>query len=181
MFVELDEYWLWNWDQGRHMPALSLISGMQAGLGPLSLCHSSVPALQRSQSRHIPFVSARRSLFTFHLLDIPIKAADYLLASSSSPSTGHIAVSHLSLSLFVRAAVPILLFSPVVLFAVYLLSCLCFWPSLWHNVPDVHLVCREGWTARRGLTRILQAKWGRLRNTTRACPHLNVLFRGEWL
>lgn len=100
------------------MPALSLISGMQAGPGPLSLRHSSVPALQRSQSRHIPFVSARRSLFTFHLLDIPIKAADYLLAASSSPSTGHIAVSHLfplSLCLFVCVAVPILLFSPLVL------------------------------------------------------------------
>lgn len=79
------------------MPVLGLISGMQAGLGPLSWCHSGVPALQRSQSRHIPFVSARRSLFTFHWLDIPIRAADYLLAasSSSSPSTRHCAVSHL--------------------------------------------------------------------------------------
>lgn len=81
------------------MPVLGLISGMQAGPGPLSPCHSGVPALQRSQSRHIPFVSAWRSLFTFHWLDIPIRAADYLLtASSSSPSTGHCAVSHLFVS-----------------------------------------------------------------------------------
>lgn len=74
-----------------------LISGMQAGLGPLSRCHSGVPALQLSQSRHIPFVSARRSLFTFHWFDIPIRAADYLLTSSfsSSPSTRPCAVSHL--------------------------------------------------------------------------------------
>lgn len=82
------------------MPVLGLISGMQAGLGPLSRCHSGVPALQRSQSRHIPFVSAQRRLFTFHWLDIPIRAADYLLtASSSSPSAGRCAVSHLFLSL----------------------------------------------------------------------------------
>lgn len=66
------------------MPVLGLISGMQAGPGPLSRCHSGVPALQLSQSRHIPFVSARRSLFTFHWFDIPIRAADYLLASSFS-------------------------------------------------------------------------------------------------
>lgn len=95
------------------MPVLGLISGMQAGLGPLSPCHSGVPALQRSQSRHIPFVSAWRSLFTFHWLDIPIRAADYLLtASSSSPSTGHRAVSHLFLFLFpsLRLAMPIELF-----------------------------------------------------------------------
>ena len=83
------------------MPVLGLISWMQAGLGPLSPCHSGVPALQRSQSRHIPFVSAWRSLFTFHWLDIPIRAADYLLtASSSSPSAGHCAVSHLFPFLF---------------------------------------------------------------------------------
>lgn len=82
------------------MPVLGLISGMQAGLGPLSRCHSGVPALQRSQSRHIPFVSAQRRLFTFHWLDIPIRAADYLLtASSSSPSARRCAVSHLFLSL----------------------------------------------------------------------------------
>lgn len=95
------------------MPVLGLISGMQAGLGPLSPYHSGVPALQRSQSRHIPFVSAWRSLFTFHWLDIPIRAADYLLtASSSSASTGHCAVSHLSLFLLpsLCLAMPILLF-----------------------------------------------------------------------
>lgn len=66
------------------MPALGLISGMQAGPGPLSPRHSGVPALQHSQSRHIPFVSAQRSLFTFQRLDIPIRGADYLLAASFS-------------------------------------------------------------------------------------------------
>lgn len=80
------------------MPVLGLISGMQAGPRPLSRCHSGVPALQLSQSRHIPFVSARRSLFTFHWFDIPIRATDYLLASSFSsfPSARPYAVSHLS-------------------------------------------------------------------------------------
>lgn len=105
------------------MPVLGLISGMQAGLGPLSQCHSGVPALQRSQSRHIPFVSAWRSLFTFHWLDIPIRAADYLLtASSSSPSIGHCAVSHLFLFLFpsLCLAMPIYLFFTVCLFTGYL-------------------------------------------------------------
>lgn len=79
------------------MPVLGLISGMQAGPRPLSRCHSGVPALQLSQSRHIPFVSARRSLFTFQWFDIPIRAADYLLASSFSsfPSARPYAVSHL--------------------------------------------------------------------------------------
>lgn len=107
------------------MPVLGLISGMQAALGPLSPCHSGVPALQRSQSRHIPFVSAWRSLFTFHWLDIPIRAADYLLtASSSSPSTEHCTVSHLflflfSLSLFGYAYLALLFFT-VCLLAVYL-------------------------------------------------------------
>lgn len=107
------------------MPVLGLISGMQAGLGPLSLCHSGVPALQRSHSRHIPFVSAWRSLFTFHWLDIPIRAADYLLtASSSSASTGHSAVSHLFLFLSpsLHLVIPISLFFPVCLFTVYLLA-----------------------------------------------------------
>lgn len=79
------------------MPVLGLISGMQAGPRPLSRCHSGVPALQLSQSRHIPFVSAQRSLFTFQWFDIPIRAADYLLASSFSsfPSARPYAVSHL--------------------------------------------------------------------------------------
>lgn len=115
------------------MPALGLISGMQAGLGLLSLCHSGVPALQRSQSRHIPFVSAWRSLFTFHWLDIPIRAADYLLTASSSPSTGHRAVSHLLLFLFRSLCLAM----PIFLFFFYCLS-LCSIPFCPASSYDLH-------------------------------------------
>lgn len=75
LFVRLDEYWVWNCDQGRHMPVLSLISALQADTAALSPLRRSVTSLGRSPNRHIPFVSAWRSLFTFQWLDIPIRAA----------------------------------------------------------------------------------------------------------
>lgn len=75
MFVRLAEYWVWNCDQGRHMPVLSLISELQADAAALSPLRRNATSLGRSPNRHIPFVSAWRSLFTFQWLDIPIRAA----------------------------------------------------------------------------------------------------------
>lgn len=57
------------------MPVLSLISALQADTAALSPLRRSATSLGRSPNRHIPFVSARRSLFTFQWLDIPIRAA----------------------------------------------------------------------------------------------------------
>lgn len=57
------------------MPVLSLISALQADTAALSPLCRSATSLGRSPNRHIPFVSARRSLFTFQWLDIPIRAA----------------------------------------------------------------------------------------------------------
>lgn len=102
--------------------ALSL--GCRRAWGPLSRCHSGVPALQHSQSRHIPFVSAQRSLFTFHRLDIPIRGGDYLPAASSPVSSPPAIVpSLISPSRRVtRSARPCLSssFSPFVFLTVYL-------------------------------------------------------------
>lgn len=75
LFVRLDEYWVWNCDQGRHMPVLSLISALQADTAALSPLRRSATSLGRSPNHYIPFVSAWRSLFTFQWLDIPIRAA----------------------------------------------------------------------------------------------------------
>lgn len=121
------------------MPVLSLISGMQAGLGPLSRCHSGVPALQRSQSCNIPFVSAQRSLFTFHWLDIPIRAANSLLAASSfAPSTRPTLYCLSSLPL----SVPLFLFGCIYLTFLFLFFFLLFlfllylylFPDLPHDI-----------------------------------------------
>lgn len=129
------------------MPVLALISGMQAGLGPLSRCHSGVPALQHSQSRHIPFVSAQRSLFTFHRLDIPIRGADYLLATSFSVSLRQplCRLSSPSSRRVTRAARPCLSssFSPFVFLTVYLFS-----PH-----PPSQLTFAMTWRRGRGFTR----------------------------
>lgn len=120
------------------MPVLGLISGMQAGPRPLSRCHSGVPALQLSQSRHIPFVSAQRSLFTFQWFDILIRAADYLLASSFSsfPSARPYAVSHLfSLSAFFRSFLFFLAYRFIFVF-----FCGLF-PDLFHDMKLWTWIC----------------------------------------
>lgn len=57
------------------MPVLSLISELQADAAALSPLRRNATSLGRSPNRHIPFVSAWRSLFTFQWLDIPIRAA----------------------------------------------------------------------------------------------------------
>lgn len=73
MFVRQDEYWVWNWDQERRMPAFGLILALQADVWPLSAWHRNADALQHSPNRHTAFVLAWRSLFTSHRLDIPIR------------------------------------------------------------------------------------------------------------
>lgn len=128
------------------MPVLGLISGMQAGPRPLSRCHSGVPALQLSQSRHIPFVSARRSLFTFQWFDIPIRAADYLLASSFSsfPSARPYAVSHL-FSILCRSFLFLVISFFILAYRfVFVFFCgLSFRPFSLHEVVDMDLSIKE--------------------------------------
>lgn len=127
------------------MPVLGLISGMQAGPRPLSLCHSGVPALQLSQSRHIPFVSARRSLFTFQWFDIPIRVPDYLLASSFSsfPSARPYAASHLVSCLCQSIFFWSFLFCLAYWFVFVFFRSLFSRPFPLHEVVDVDLSLKE--------------------------------------